>query len=94
MDWDEYAYFRGEALKRKTKPYHMANSDLAAEYFTEIQKEYPTASFHTFDIHQFICLNDKARKNLIKQLQELQRKKEAELQTLKDTITEVERGSL
>lgn len=94
MDWEEYAYFKGELMKRKTQPYHMANPELAKEYFTQFKSEYPEASFHSFDISQFICLNDRARKNLIRKLQELQRKKEAELQALKDTITEIEGGSL
>ena len=90
IDHEEYSYFKKELLKRKTKPYIMANSQLAEELFTRFKLEQPEASIHSLDIQQFICYDKRARKSLAKKLKEQLQRKEKELQELKDLIAEVE----
>ena len=83
MREDDYLHFKNSLLKRKTKPFPMSNEPLAKEYFERFKEEYPGSSMHVYDIRQYICLDDRARKNLLKQMK--QQKKEQE-QTLLDTI--------
>lgn len=92
LDNAEYSYFKRELMKRKTKPYCMSNEDLAKELFNRFKLEAPDASIFYWDISQFICYDHRARKNLSKMLTEKLKKRERELQELKDLITEVERG--
>lgn len=92
IDNEEYSYFKRELMKRKTKPYSMANKELADELFKRFQLEAPEASIHYSGITQFICYDRRARKNLSRLLTERLKKQEQELQELKDLITEVERG--
>ena len=90
LDHEEYSYFLKELLKRKTKPYCMANEELARELFARFKLEYPEASLHFYGIQQFICMDKRARKSLAKSLKtDLQRKEQA-VQDLKDLIAEVE----
>lgn len=90
IDHEEYSYFKKELLKRKTKPYVMANRELAQELFARFKLEQPEASIHFLDIQQFICYDKRARKSLAKMLKEQLQRKEAELQELKDLIAEAE----
>lgn len=76
---DEYQYILKELFKRKTKPYKMANKNLAKDFFETFKKTYPTASIHFYEYSQFICLNDRARKNLIKSLKTQQEKQQKQL---------------
>lgn len=92
IDNEEYSYFKRELMKRKTKPYHMANEDLAKELFNRFRLEAPEASIHFSGISQFICMDSRARRNLSKMLTEQLKKREQELQELKNLIAEVERG--
>ena len=85
MREDDYLHFKNSLLKRKTKPFPMSNEPLAKEYFERFKEEYPGSSMHVYDI------DDRARKNLLKQMK--QQKKEQE-QALLDTIqliSEIER---
>ena len=84
---DEYQYFLKELLKRKTQPYRMANRPLADELFKRFKGEYPGASIHYYDIAQFICMDQRARRNLVKLLKAQEERQAAELQATKDLIT-------
>ena len=92
IDNEEYSYFKRELMKRKTKPYNMANKELADELFNRFVLEAPDATIFYWNTSQFICYDHRARKNLSKILKDSLAKKERELQELKDLITEVERG--
>lgn len=92
LDAEEYSYFTKELLKRKTRPYTMSNRDLAGEYFTRFKKEYPTSSIHYYDIHQYICLDDRARRYLVKLVKGLVQEKESEIQELNNLTTDIERS--
>jgi len=85
---DEYIYFKKELLKRKTKPYVMANKELSRELFSQFKLEYPDASIHFYGTQQYICFDKKARNNLAKMLKEKLQRKEVELQQLKDLIAQ------
>lgn len=92
IDRAEYNYFRAEMLKRKTKPYIMHNEPLAKAYYSEIKKEYPAASIYFYDIAQYICLDDRGRRALMKLLKKQQEKQEAALQETVNLIAEVQKG--
>lgn len=64
MDEEEYQWNKKELLKHRNFPYHFANDGLAAVFFNRLRKEYPAASIHHWKIHQWICLNDRARAKL------------------------------
>lgn len=64
MDNEEYQWNKKELLKHKNLPYHLANDGLAADFFDRLCEEYPTASIHYWQIHRWICLNDRARAKL------------------------------
>lgn len=87
---EEYSYFTKELLKRKTQPYHMSNEPLAREYYERFKLEYPAASIHIYDISQYICMDDRARRNLIKLLKTQQQRQAEALQKTIDLINEVE----
>lgn len=81
-------------MKRKTYPYHFANALYAKEFFNMLVVEYPTASI-TVDgeYNQYICLDNRARKKLVKQINEeidQTRKRVADLEKL---IIEVEKNN-
>ena len=58
---EEYEWNKKELLKHKNIPYMFSNEPLAIEFYEELKREYPSASIHCYDIHQWICFNDKAR---------------------------------
>lgn len=87
---EEYSYFTKELLKRKTQPYHMSNEPLAREYYERFKLEYPAASIHIYDISQYICMDDRARRNLVKLLKAQQKRQAEALQKTIDLINEVE----
>lgn len=82
MDQEEYEWNRKEALKHKSQPYMFSNEDYAISFFDRIRKEYPAASIHYYDIHQWICLNDRARAALRKNVTEKLRKKTLQMEQL------------
>lgn len=86
---EEYIYFKKELLKRKTKPYVMANKELSQELFSQFKLEYPDASIHFYGTQQYICYNKKARNNLAKMLNEKLQRKEKELQELKNALISI-----
>lgn len=90
IDFEEYGYFRKEHLKRKTQPYHMSNEPLAKDYYERFKLEYPAASIHIYDISQYICMDDRARRNLVKLLKAQQKRQAEALQQTIDLINEVE----
>lgn len=87
---DEYQHFKAEQQKRKTQPYLMHNEPLAMDYYEAFKGEYPTASIHKYDIAQYICMDKRARRNLVKILKEQQRQQAEALQKTIDLINEVE----
>ena len=82
MDQEEYAWNKKEALKHKSQPYMFSNEDYAISFFDRIKKEYPVASIHYYDIHQWICLNDRARVTLRKQVVMMMAEKTKQLDQL------------
>ena len=64
MQREEYEWNKKELLKHKNIPYMFSNEPLAIEFFNEFKREYPEASIHCYDIHQWICLNKKARESM------------------------------
>lgn len=75
MDQEEYEWTRKELLKRKNEPYMFSNDDYAMDFFDGIKKEYPATTMHCYDIHQWICINDRARSALRKTVTEMLKKK-------------------
>lgn len=63
---EEYLYFRKDL--KKSKPYCMANEDLAKAYFERLKEEAPGASIHFYGIEQYICYGSSARKVLLKRM--------------------------
>ena len=64
MNDEEYQWTKSELLKHKNLPYMFSNEDYAIDFFNRIKEVYPTASIHYWKIHQWICLNDRARAKL------------------------------
>ena len=64
MDNEEYQWTKDDLLKHKNLPYMFSNESYAIDFFGRIRKEYPAASIHYWKIHQWICLNDRARAKL------------------------------
>ena len=64
MDEEEYRWTKGDLLKHNNLPYMFSNEDYTISFFGKIKKEYPAASIHYWKIHQWICLNDRARAKL------------------------------
>lgn len=87
----DYLYFKKNLLKRKTKPYLMSNEPLAKECFERFNEEYPGSSMHVYDIRQYICLDDRARKNLLKQIKQQKKEQEQALFETMKLINEIER---
>lgn len=91
MKEDEYLRFKNNLLKRKTKPYLMSYEPLAKEYFERFKEEYPGSSMHVYDIRQYICLDDRARRNLLKQIKQQKKEQEQALFDTVELIREIER---
>lgn len=87
---DEYEYFKTEHQENKTQPYTMHNEQLADEYYAALKEEYPAASIHKYGIAQYICMDNRARRNLVKTLKAQQKKQAEALQNTIDLINEVE----
>ena len=87
---DGYNYFKNRLFKRKTKPFLMSNEPLAKEYFERFKEEYPGASMHVYDFHQYICLDDRARRNLLKQMKQQKKEQEKALFDTVQLISEIE----
>lgn len=64
MNKEEYQWNKKELLKHRNLPYMFSCEDLAISFFGMLRQEYPMASIHYWKIHQWICLNDKARAKL------------------------------
>lgn len=75
----DYEYFVKELLKHKTQPYKMANKELAGDIFARFGEKYPGASIHYYGTQQFICYDDRARRNLVKLLKRQQERQAAAL---------------
>lgn len=91
-DYEMFLYCKKELLKRKTRPYTMANRELAQEFFETFKEEYPTSSLHTYNLLQFICLDNRARKNLVKMLKARQEDLKEQLNNICNIITEIQEG--
>ena len=64
MDSEEYQWNKKELMKHRNLPYMFSNEDLAISFIDMLREEHPTASLHFWKIHQWICLNDRARAKL------------------------------
>lgn len=92
MDREQYNFNKDHILKHhKASPDTWSNEPLAIEFFTEFHKEYPESSIHLVQGIQFICLNDKARTKLVKNLTQLIKRHEREIKELKEAVDEIER---
>ena len=87
---DDYKYFKISLFKRKTKPYVMSNEEWAEGMFERFKEEYPGASMHVYDIHQYICLDDRARRKLLKQMKQQKKEQEKALFDTVKLISEIE----
>lgn len=91
---DEYSYFKADALKYKTKPFTMHNKPLAADFYSRLKAEYPAARIYYSSTGQYICVDDRQRKGLIKLLKKQQEAQESALQETLSLIAEVKEGGL
>ena len=89
---DQYECLKSDLLKRKTKPFVMSNSEWAGEFFERFKEEYPGASMHVYDIRQYICLDNRARRNLLKQIKQQKEDQEKALLDSVLLIGEIERA--
>lgn len=64
MNDEEYQWNKKELMKHGNLPYMFSNEVLAISFIDMLHKEHPTASIHFWKIHQWICLNDRARAKL------------------------------
>ena len=88
-DYEGYYFFKRDILKRKTKPEFVGKA-AAEEYFPVLQTEYPTASLHQWDEKNVcICLDQRARKALIKLAKERKRDLERQLAETEGLLTEI-----
>ena len=94
VDLDQYYYFRKELLKKKSQPYSMANEPTAIELYNRLKLEFHDATIFLGAKNQYICLDDRARKNLLKILKKIQREQEADLKNTLKLISQVEENSL
>lgn len=92
IGWEEYRHSRAEILKRKTKPYIMNNKPLAVDFYNELKKEYPAASIYYYGTSQYICLDERGRRALLKLLKAQQKEQEAALQETVNLIAEIQKG--
>ena len=91
MDREEYDWNKKELLKHRNLPYHFANEELAAVFFTSLRKEYPGATIHYYDIHQWICLTDGARAKLREEMIEMSSKLSLKLAELTASIANLKK---
>lgn len=89
MDQGEYEWNRKKLLKHKNQPYMFSNEDYAIEFYDRIKAEFSVASIHYYDIHQWICLNDKAREALRKHILELLAKKTSQMEQLATILNQL-----
>ncbi len=94
VDLDQYYYFRKELLKKKSQPYSMANEPTAIELYNRLKLEFHDATIFLGAKNQYICLDDRARKNLLKILKKIQREQEDDLKNTLKLISQVEENSL
>lgn len=94
VDLNQYYFARKEILKRKTQPYSMADEPTAIEIYNRLKLEFHDATIFLGTKNQYICLDDRARKNLLKNLKKIQREQEADLKNTLKLISQVEGNSL
>lgn len=92
MDDEEYKWTKKELLKNKSLPYMFSHEEYANDFFRRILKEYPAASIHYWKIHQWICLNDRARANLREKMIEWSSSLSLELSELCANIEALKKG--
>ena len=68
MSKEEYQWNKKELMKHRNLPYMFSNEDLAISFINMLREARPTASIHFWKIHQWICLNDRARAKLRKDM--------------------------
>lgn len=90
VDLDQYYYFRKELLKKKSQPYSMANEPTAIELYNRLKLEFHDASIFLGTNTQYICIDGKARKALLRNLKKLKREQEAVLQDTLNLIRQTE----
>lgn len=87
---DDFLRMEKEALKRPAQPYHIANEPLADAFFKAFKACHSKATYFKGDSGQYICLDERARKRLLKQLKENHRDRVKALERLTNLINEVE----
>lgn len=90
VDSNQYYYFRKDLLKKKAQPYIMSDEPLAIEMYDRLKVEFPDASLFIGSENQYICIDVRARKNLLKLLKKIRREQEAELKKTVNLISQVE----
>lgn len=86
---EDYILYKRDMLKRKTKPYGMSNEELAREYYERFRLDHPESSIHLQGINQYICMDDRARKNLLKMLIKDLKENDKYRKKLMDNISEI-----
>lgn len=89
---DSVAYTSREIRKRKSKPYQMANEPLAEEMLPYLQKEFPEMRIVKFGIVQWLVKDQRAGKNLEKQLEEMIAKSRKEMDELCQALKVLQDG--
>jgi len=86
----DYEYFIKELEADEGQPYHMGNRELAEDLFKEFKKVNKEAGMYCYDISQFICKDNRAKKKLIEMLNKQKERQEKELKQTIDLIKEIE----
>lgn len=81
-----------QALKKPTYPYSFSNEPWADAFFEAFKAKHSTATYFKDEGRQYVCLDERARKRLLKQLKDSRKKKVEALAQLDNLINEVETG--
>ncbi len=81
---EEYEYFKKELLERDKQGnyFHMANEELAKEYYKEGIKEFPNLRMYKFGIEQFFCISGRARRRARQTIEDKISKRKIEITEL------------
>ena len=73
MDRDLLEYNIASIRRNPNKPYRYNNMELASEEYPFIKEEFPHAMLFCINDAQYIIVNEKARKDLVKRLDNTRR---------------------
>ena len=79
IDSKEYEFYKMEVIADPDRPHTFSNEPLADAFYCEFVKEYPDTTLHKGDTSQYICMNEHARRALLKQIEQTKAKQVEEL---------------